>query len=63
MIDGFQGVDRGPRPRAALATCSPSATGQANPLPSDAAMMDSLVWVPRRRAPHWATGGTYGASG
>jgi deferrochelatase/peroxidase EfeB len=58
MIDGFQGVDRGPRPKSSPRNLFAFRDGTANPLPSDAAMMDSLVWV-RDDAPHWATGGTY----
>ena len=50
-IDGFSGAPRGARRRTtALATCSPSATAPPTRRPSDAELMNELVWAGAGRA-------------
>jgi deferrochelatase/peroxidase EfeB len=57
-IDGFSGAARGPSPHNNPRNLFAFRDGTANPLTSDAALMDELVWA-EPREPAWAAGGTY----
>jgi deferrochelatase/peroxidase EfeB len=59
-IDGFQSTKRGPTPRSSTRNLFGFRDGTANPDPTDAKLMDQLVWVGRGAGePAWAVGGTY----
>jgi deferrochelatase/peroxidase EfeB len=57
-VDGFQGASRGPTKRSSSRNLFGFRDGTSNPDPSDAALMDRLVWS-HDGEPAWATGGTY----
>jgi deferrochelatase/peroxidase EfeB len=60
MADGFQSADRGPRADSSRRNLFGFRDGTGNPDPTDAALMDRLVWVPEGgNEPAWASGGTY----
>jgi deferrochelatase/peroxidase EfeB len=59
-IDGFQSTKRGPTPRSSTRNLFGFRDGTANPDPTDAKLMDELVWVPSGSGePAWTHGGTY----
>jgi deferrochelatase/peroxidase EfeB len=59
-IDGFKAADRGPSPHNNVRNLFAFRDGTANPDVTDAALMDSLVWVGAGSGePAWATGGSY----
>lgn len=59
-IDGFQSAQRGPAPHSSRRNLFAFRDGTANPDPSDAELMDRLIWVRRGSGePPWATAGTY----
>ena len=59
-VDGFQSAKRGPTPRSSTRNLFGFRDGTANPDPTDAKLMDQLVWVkPGAGEPHWTAGGTY----
>jgi len=58
-IDGFQSADRGPSPHSSRRNLFAFRDGTANPDVTDAALMNSLVWVSGGGEPAWTTGGTY----
>jgi deferrochelatase/peroxidase EfeB len=57
-IDGFSGAGRGPSPHNNPRNLFAFRDGTANPLTSDAALMNKLVWAGSSE-PRWAAGGTY----
>jgi deferrochelatase/peroxidase EfeB len=57
-IDGFSSAARGPSPHNNPRNLFAFRDGTANPLTSDAALMDELVWA-EPGEPSWAAGGTY----
>jgi deferrochelatase/peroxidase EfeB len=59
-VDGFQATRRGPTPRSSTRNLFGFRDGTANPDPTDAGLMDRLVWVePDAGEPRWTAGGTY----
>lgn len=59
-IEGFQSAKRGPNPKNSPRNLFAFRDGTANPDPSDAELMNSLVWVqPGSGEPAWTVGGTY----
>jgi deferrochelatase/peroxidase EfeB len=59
-IDGFQTTKRGPTPRSSTRNLFGFRDGTSNPDPTDAKLMDRLVWVkPGAGEPRWTAGGTY----
>jgi deferrochelatase/peroxidase EfeB len=59
-VDGFQTTKRGPTPRSSTRNLFGFRDGTANPDPTDAKLMDQLVWVkPGAGEPRWTAGGTY----
>jgi deferrochelatase/peroxidase EfeB len=59
-VDGFQSAKRGPTPRSSTRNLFGFRDGTANPDPTDAKLMDRLVWVePGAGEPRWTAGGTY----
>jgi deferrochelatase/peroxidase EfeB len=59
-IDGFQSTKRGPTPRSSTRNLFGFRDGTANPDPTDAKLMDQLVWVrPGSGEPTWTHGGTF----
>ena len=59
-IDGFQTTKRGPTPRSSTRNLFGFRDGTANPDPTDAKLMDQLVWVkPGAGEPAGPRGGTY----
>lgn len=59
-IDGFQSTKRGPTPRSSTRNLFGFRDGTANLDPTDAELMDRLVWVqPGGGEPSWTAGGTY----
>ena len=59
-VDGFQTTKRGPTPRSSTRNLFGFRDGTANPDPTDAKLMDDLVWVePGAGEPGWTAGGTY----
>jgi deferrochelatase/peroxidase EfeB len=59
-IDGFQTTKRGPTPRSNTRNLFGFRDGTSNPDPTDAKLMDQLVWVkPGGGEPRWTAGGTY----
>jgi deferrochelatase/peroxidase EfeB len=59
-VDGFQTTKRGPTPRSSTRNLFGFRDGTANPDPTDAKLMDELVWVkPGGGNPRWTAGGTY----
>jgi deferrochelatase/peroxidase EfeB len=57
-IDGFSSARRGPSPHNNPRNLFAFRDGTANPLTSDAALMNKLVWAGSGE-PSWAAGGTY----
>jgi deferrochelatase/peroxidase EfeB len=57
-IDGFSSARRGPSPHNNPRNLFAFRDGTANPLTSDSALMDKLVWAGSGE-PGWAAGGTY----
>ena len=57
-IDGFSGAPRGPTPHNSPRNLFAFRDGTANPVTSDAGLMDELVWAGPGE-PAWAAGGTY----
>ncbi len=57
-IDGFSSAPRGPTPHNNARNLFAFRDGTGNPLTSDGALMDELVWA-RAGEPSWASGGTY----
>jgi len=59
-VDGFQSAKRGPTPRSSTRNLFGFRDGTSNPDPTDAKLMDQLVWVqPAAGEPRWTAGGTY----
>ncbi|OJU84209.1 MAG: hypothetical protein BGO11_10860 [Solirubrobacterales bacterium 70-9] len=59
-VDGFQSAKRGPTPHSSTRNLFGFRDGTANPDPTDAKLMDQLVWVkPGAGDPRWTAGGTY----
>jgi deferrochelatase/peroxidase EfeB len=59
-VDGFQSARRGPTPHSSTRNLFGFRDGTANPDPTDAKLMDRLVWVePGAGEPRWTAGGTY----
>jgi deferrochelatase/peroxidase EfeB len=59
-VDGFQSAKRGPTPHSSTRNLFGFRDGTANPDPTDAKLMDQLVWVkPGAGEPRWTAGGTY----
>jgi deferrochelatase/peroxidase EfeB len=59
-VDGFQSAKRGPTPRSSTRNLFGFRDGTSNPDPTDAKLMDQLVWVaPGAGEPRWTAGGTY----
>jgi deferrochelatase/peroxidase EfeB len=59
-VDGFQTTKRGPTPRSNTRNLFGFRDGTSNPDPTDAKLMDQLVWVkPGGGEPRWTAGGTY----
>jgi deferrochelatase/peroxidase EfeB len=59
-VDGFQSTKRGPTPRSSTRNLFGFRDGTSNPDPTDAKLMDQLVWVrPGAGEPAWTAGGTY----
>jgi deferrochelatase/peroxidase EfeB len=57
-IDGFSSAKRGPSPHNSPRNLFAFRDGTANPLTSDSALMDKLVWADGAE-PSWAQDGTY----
>jgi deferrochelatase/peroxidase EfeB len=59
-IDGFQSTKRGPTPRSSTRNLFGFRDGTSNPDPTDAKLMDELVWLrPGAGEPAWTHGGTF----
>jgi len=59
-VDGFQSARRGPTPRSSTRNLFGFRDGTSNPDPTDAKLMDRLVWVKGGAGePRWTAGGTY----
>ncbi len=59
-MDGFQSTKRGPTPRSSTRNLFGFRDGTSNPDPTDAKLMDRLVWVkPGPGEPAWTAGGTF----
>jgi deferrochelatase/peroxidase EfeB len=59
-VDGFQSAKRGPTPHSSTRNLFGFRDGTSNPDPTDAKLMDQLVWVkPGAGEPRWTAGGTY----